>query len=372
MARWLAAAAMSLSLAACGTSGPVASVKSPSASLGSSPAATPTPTLASQAPASPSSSPIQGDPLLVIADFSVSEVRLARLDATDIGSVKGNFDGIVGGQVIAVDGSTLRALGRDGSGRVLGQLVGIVEWLGEGTVVVNHDLTQWLYATVSEGGLAQIHLGSAQGDRVVATLKSPDGNGNYRPFAWNQSGVLMQFQPVGLGGAGPFLEYHFRIAQFDMNAGVVTDISPMCTGLQAFDDGTLICGQSGALEVRPPGGPSRTIRLSSGIYAQVRFSSDRKRLAVARNGSTDPVINYQVAVAGLTASSAQPFGPLDFVPDAWLPDGRLVADHLCISSDFGGGPCDASLDGTYIFAADGASHTLFFKLKNGSRVVGYV
>ena len=84
------------------------------------------------------------------------------------------------------------------------------------------------------------------------------------------------------------------------------------------------------------------------------------------------MINYQIAVAGMTSLSAQPFGPLDFVPVAWLPDGRLVADHACVMSGFGGGPCDASLDGTYIFAADGTSHALFFKLKNGSRVVGYV
>jgi hypothetical protein len=83
------------------------------------------------------------------------------------------------------------------------------------------------------------------------------------------------------------------------------------------------------------------------------------------------VINYQMAIADLTSSTANAFGPLDYLPDAWLPDGRLVADHVCAYSGFGGGPCDARLDGTYFFSADGTSHTLFFKLTHGA-VVGYV
>jgi hypothetical protein len=66
------------------------------------------------------------------------------------------------------------------------------------------------------------------------------------------------------------------------------------------------------------------------------------------------------------------FGPIDYVPDTWLPDGRVVADHQCWPSETDGGPCNASLDGTYIFSADGSSHSLFFKLANGASVVDYV
>ncbi|HEX2681495.1 MAG TPA: hypothetical protein VHQ03_09405, partial [Candidatus Dormibacteraeota bacterium] len=73
-----------------------------------------------------------------------------------------------------------------------------------------------------------------------------------------------------------------------------------------------------------------------------------------------------------SAQKAVGFGPIDFIPDSWLPDGRIVADHSCLIPQMGGGPCDSSLDGTYIFTADGASRTLFFKLAPGVRVVGYI
>jgi len=44
---------------------------------------------------------------------------------------------------------------------------------------------------------------------------------------------------------------------------------------------------------------------------------------------------------------------------------------VCAYVDWGGGPCNASLDGTYFFSADGSSRTLFFKLTHGA-VVGYL
>ena len=66
-----------------------------------------------------------------------------------------------------------------------------------------------------------------------------------------------------------------------------------------------------------------------------------------------------------------PFQRRDHEPDTWLPDGRVVADHQCVDSRWGGGPCSASLDGTYIFSADRSSRVLFYRLKSG-QVVSYV
>jgi hypothetical protein len=146
----------------------------------------------------------------VIEDYVRLEVRLARADATDTATVKGQYDGIVGGKVIVLNGRTLEALNRNGTVTKLGVLAATPGWVGVGTVAVNPQLSQWLYATRDDSSTARIHLGSPASDRVIATLPSPDGNAYYQPFVWNASGIYMVREPVGIGGAGPFLEYHFQ------------------------------------------------------------------------------------------------------------------------------------------------------------------
>ena len=320
----------------------------------------------------------------MIEDYNRVEVRLVRLDATRTATVKGQYDGIVSGKVIVLNGTTLEALSQNGTVKKLGQLAVRPDWVDVGSVAVNPQLSQWVYAIRDNSSTSTIHLGTATSDRVVATLPSPDGNAFYRPFSWNASGIYMVRQPVGLGGAGPFLEYHFLLAKFDLATGRVADVSPNCIAYQVLDDGTMICGPvkpDGHIEVRSPSGQVHGIQLANfsgnGVYddyafIRVAISPDNQRLIAGRNGSKGPVINYQMAVAGVTSPSANAFGPLDYLPEAWLPDGRLVAEHVCAYPGFGGGPCDARLDGTYIFSANGSTHSLFYKLANGSVVVGYV
>jgi len=358
-------------LAACGTTGQNVPGGSPSAG---------TPTAAAGPSAASSPSPAAADVRLVIDDYSRSEVRLARLDATRTAVVKGHYVGIAGGQVIVLNGTALQAINPNGTVTKLGQLTATPDFLGVGTVVVNPQLSQWLYVTHDDASTTTIHLGAAASDSVIATLPSPDGNAFYPPFAWNPSGVYLVRQPIGLGGAGPFLEYHFPLVKFDLTTNRVTEVSPRCVAHQVLDDGTMICRSlnlGGNVEIRSPSGHSNLIQIGRGgggsgdAYVSVLVSPDHKRLIAGRNGAQDPVLNYQIAISDLTSSIASAFGPLDYLPDAWLPDGRVVADHKCAYSVWGGGPCDASLDGTYIFSPDGSSHTLFYKLASGA-VVAYV
>ena len=363
-------------LASCGSSGSGLVPRSPDATP--PPSSAPSPTASSsQAP-----SPAAADLRLVIQDYAVPEVRLARLDATRTAVVKGQFDGIVAGKVIVLDGRALESLSSDGKVKVLGQLAASPNWFGPGTVVVKPDLSQWMYTITDDTWTSRIHLGSATGDHVIATIPSPDGNAFYQTFAWNGTGVYLVKEATGLGGAGPFLEYHFALATFTPSTGKVVDVAPECRAYGILDDGTQICGvfNQGYLEVRLPSGQTRKVQLTIGggaggyddwAYSHVTLSPDGKRLIAARNGAKDPLVNYQMAVADLTASSATAFGPLDFLPDTWLPDGRVVADHECEQFP-DAGPCDATLNGTYIFSADGKSHSLFYKLKQGSAVVGYI
>ena len=371
--RGIGAALSAIVLVACGTTGQNA------------PGPTETPVPAATPGASPSPShnpsPAPADVRLVINDYSRVEVRLARLDATRTAAVKGQYAGMVGGKVIVLNGTTLELLSRNGTVKKLGVLAAKPDWVGVGTVVVNPKMSQWLYSVHDDASTARIHLGTATSDRVVATLPSPNGNAYYQPYAWNASGVYMVRQPIGIGGAGPFLEYDFPLAKFDLATGRAKDFSPICIAYGVLDDGTIICGQptvQGNLEIRSPSGRINRIQLGTGsrpydnAFVRVAVSPDHTRLITGRNGSKDPVINYQMAIADLTSSSAHAFGPLDYLPVAWLPDGGVVAEHQCAYSGWGGGPCDANLDGTYIFSADGATHSLFFKLAVGVVVVGYV
>ncbi len=349
-------------LAGCGSTTSVASLHSPSAG---------TPSPSASAAASPSASPVPVDPRLVIADFGKQEVRLARLDAHDTGVVKGQFQQIAGGAVIVVNGTSLIALDHAGQSRTLAHLSGAPE-----SVVVKADLSQWMYLILGPSQLYELHIGSPSGDAVVATNPTPTHEQLFRPFAWNATGMYVTKEPLGLGGAGPFLEYHFPLAKLDPTTGQVTEISPACIAYAVLDDGTMICGNrtTGTLDVRRPTGSSNSIQTGADTYSFIRVavSPDAARLIAGRNGAKNPVINYQMVVANLTSSSVAVFGVIDYLPDAWLPDGRVVATHQCVIAEWGGGPCNAGLDGTYLFSPTGASHTLFFKLAPGARVVGVI
>lgn len=225
-------------LVACGGTGQNTPGQSPAAETPSSsatPGVSPSP--------SHSPSPAPADLRLVINDYGLGEVRLARLDATRTATVKGQYAGIVGGKVIVLNGTTLELLSRNGTVKKLGVLAAKPDWVGVGTVVVNPQMSQWLYSIHDNASTAKIHLGTATSDRVVATLPSPNGNAYYQTFAWNASGVYMVRQPIGIGGAGPFLEYDFPLAKFDLKSGHVTDLSPQCIVHGVLDDGTVICGQ---------------------------------------------------------------------------------------------------------------------------------
>jgi hypothetical protein len=375
--RVIGAALVAMVLAACGTTGQSASSPSPLAS----------PTVVATQGAgfspSPSSSPAVADVRLVIEDFNVPEVRLARLDATDVATVKGVFGGIAGGQVIVVNGPILEAISRNGTIKKLGRLAADPSWTGPGTVAVKPDLSQWIYTVADAQLTSHIHIGSPSADMVIASVPSPDGYTFYQAFEWNPSGIYMNKQATGLGGAGPFLEYQFPLARFDPTTGHVSEVSPGCIVEKVLDDGTMICRRpipDGRVEVRSPSGHVNLIRLATQTgnnandYRNIKISPDGTRLIAARDGATDPAktTNYQMAVADLTASSAHALGPLDYVPDTWLPDGRVVADHECLPAEWGAGPCDTNLDGTYIFSADGSTHFLFHKLVGGAYVVGYL
>src|SRR5256885_13137875 len=95
-------------LAACGTTGQNVPGGSPSAG---------TPTAAAGPSAASSPSPAAADVRLVINDYSRSEVRLARLDATRTAVVQGHYVGIAGGQGTVLHRTALQAIKPHGTVR---------------------------------------------------------------------------------------------------------------------------------------------------------------------------------------------------------------------------------------------------------------
>jgi hypothetical protein len=306
----------------------------------------------------------------VLTPTGAEVARLVRLDASDVASTPGSFISVTGGDVVVLDGTTLKTLAYDGTVQTIGHLATVSGTSSEGNLVVSPDRSQWLYSVNNTDTLdATIHLGSATSDRVLTTFRSPDGNGMLVPFAWTASGTYFNLQATGIGGAGPFLAYYFPLWRFDMGTLKATPVSPACPIVAVTTDGTAICRSAG-YTITPPGGASHAVPVA-GESAAVMVSSDGPRVALAHNGGSDTSAFYQMATFGIADTTAADFGPADYVPRAWLPDGRLIAAHQCIDPGFQGAACDASKDGTYIFSADGTSSTLFFRWppQNNSTVV---
>jgi hypothetical protein len=289
--------------------------------------------------------------------------------------MKGEFIGVFDDEAVALNGLQLTAMGYDGKTTQVGLLAGAPSD-GANRIVLSPDLSQWLYTMTSDSPslTAQVHVGSATGDRVVATIPSPNGNGIFAPYAWNSSGVYLVLQATGIGGAGPFLDYHFPLYRFDLGTGTVSQAEPACVAYDVLNSGAFICAlnpsgpqQRTGLEIRSSGAQDQTIPVQ-GPFAAVRLSTDATRLALVGLGGTSVDGEYQMKTARLTSPVLSDFGPPGYVPEAWLPDGRLVARQMCLVADNSPTACDASSVGkTYIFSADGRSSTFFFKLGQGVR-----
>ncbi len=180
----------------------------------------------------------------MIEDVQGNQVRLARLDARDTAKVAGSYQGIVNDHVILLNGRILESLDRSGTVRKLGQLAPSLSGFDNGRVAVSPDLSRWIYTLTDSKFTTHVHLGTATTDSEIAAVAAPATDTSYAGFTWNASGVYLTQQPTGLGGAGPFLEYRFSLAKFDLNSHKVTIVSPTCTVYAVLDDGTMICRRS--------------------------------------------------------------------------------------------------------------------------------
>ena len=227
-----------MGLAACGSSSTPAT-----ASPTPTPTATPSPT--------PTPTPAPSPPLVVTVSGAPTTTHLTLVgEDGNVGAtvtVPGGIDGsryyVGSAHVYYLDGATVKALARDGSISVAGQIpqpsttVTAQDRQAYTSFAVSPDESTLVFgiplAMAGDNGAtadhSQLWTEPVGGTAASATLVYDDPNNTDNdgevllPFAWTSAGISVSERPKGLGGAGPFLNYTaFNAATFDLTTRTLT------------------------------------------------------------------------------------------------------------------------------------------------------
>ena len=331
-------------LAACGSSS-----TTPATSPTPSPTATPSPT--------PTPTPAPPTPLMVTVagTQSVRQLSLVDEDGTVAAtvSISAGIDGdayyVGSDHVYFVDGTVVKALARDGSITVAGQIpqlsttVTAAARQGYTAFAVSPDESTLVFgiplAIVGDNGAnsdhSQLWTEPVGGTAASATLVYNDANDTTNggqvllPFAWNSAGIAVSQQPKGLGGAGPFSDYAaFQAVTFDPTTRTLGK-SWTCP---AADSSGSVCVTpvntstlSSKLQVvRSSGTMTLTMQPANAQYGAITLSADGRYLAYGSFvGNFDNTGHYQTTVVDLTTDTTVA-SLRNYSPVVWLSDGRLV------------------------------------------------
>ncbi len=330
-------------LAACGSSS-----TTPAASPTPSPTATPVPT--------PTPTPAPPAPLVVTAG-GIQSLRQLSLVGEDgkvaatvavPGGIDGNTYHVGSDHVYFIDGTVVKALARDGSITVAGQIpqlsttVTAADRQGYTAFAVSPDESTLVFgiplAVAGDNGAtadhSQLWTEPVGGTAASATLVYNDANDTTNggqvllPFAWNSAGISVSQQPKGLGGAGPFSNYAaFQAVTFDLTTRTLGN-SLRCP---ASDPSGSVCvtpvsssSLSSKLQVvRSSGTMTLTMQPANAQYGAISVSADGRYLAygayVGEFGSGYYLTKVVDLGTDTTVASLR-----NFSPDVWLSDGRLI------------------------------------------------
>jgi hypothetical protein len=325
-------------LGACGSS-PVTATLAPTA--------TPVPT--------PSPTPAPHKPLVVTALRTGAAVQLTLVgeDGSVVATVDdpGGADGasysVGSDHVYFIDGTTVKAIGRDGTVTDAGQVpqvsttVTASDRQGYTSFAVSPDETTLVFgiplASAGDNGAttshSQLWTEPVGGTAASATMVFDDANNSdnggevLMPFAWSNTGISVSEMPKGLGGAGPFLSYvGFNPATFDLTTRALTQ-PPKCT---ISNQSGSVCvtkvGSSSLKVVRSSGTMTLTMRPANAEYGAVSVSGDGRYLAYgAYVGVLGSPSGYYVTTVVDLSTDATVSTLRDYAPEEWLADDRLVA-----------------------------------------------
>jgi hypothetical protein len=348
----IGSAIVAVGLAACGST-----AVAPTARPTLAPTATPVPT--------PSPTPAPPPPLVVTAQGTGTGVRLTlvgengSIAATvdDPGGVDGDAYYVGSNDVYFIDGTTVKAIGRNGSVTDVGQVpqvrtsVTAADLQYYTAFAVSPDQTTLVFGiplamTFDNGATAdhsQLWTEPTGGTAADATMVYDDANNIdnggevLMPFAWSTTGISVTEMCKGIGGVGPFEFTGCAQATFDPTMRALTQ-------LQVNDNwGGYLCPVTvvpGSVCVTKEGSSSLKVVRSSGTetlplqpanaadYGPVSVSGDGRYLAYAAYVGIFDSGYYVTTVVDLsTKTSVSTLR--DYAPEGWLPDDRLVvSDNL--------------------------------------------
>lgn len=288
-----------------------------------------------------------------MSPWTAVQLTLAAEDGTvaasvnDPGGVDGDAYTVGTDHVYFIEGTTVKAMGRDGTITDAGQVpqVSTTVTAGDGPNIafaVSPDESTLVFgipraiaghngATIDDSQLWTEPVGgTAASATMLYDNKQPDGV--LLPYAWSNTSVWVSDLPTGLGGGGPFLDYFgFNPATFDLTSHVLTAIHNDCT----LSDARAIEASSSNYICRSAGSPVLKIVLPSGThtvtmqpasatgFGSVKVSDDGRYLAYgAYIGNFDSGHYVSTIVdlsSGATAATVQ-----GYTPKQWLNDDRLV------------------------------------------------
>ena len=333
-----------LGLAACGSS-PVTPTARPTLAQTATPVPTPSPT-----PAPP-------PPLVVTALRTGSAVQLTLVGedgsvaatVDDPGGADGDAYYVGTDHVYFIDGTAVKAIGRDGTVTDVGQVpqvsttVTAIDLRGDTAFAVSPDETTLVFglplAITGDNGAttdhSQLWTEPLGGTALSATMVYDDANNSdnggevLMPFGWSTTGISVSEMPKGLGGAGPFLTYvGFNPATFDLTTRALTQ-PQKCT---VFNQSGSVCvtqvGSSSLKVVRSSGTETLTMQPANAEYGAVSVSGDGRYLAYgAYVGVLGSPSGYYVTTVVDLSTDAAVSTLRDFAPEEWLADDRLVASE---------------------------------------------
>jgi hypothetical protein len=270
----------------------------------------------------------------------------------DPGGADGDSYFVGSGHVYFIDGTTVKAIGRDGTVTDAGQVpqvsttVTAEDRQSYTSLAVSPDETTLVFglalASAGDNGAttshSQLWTEPVGGTATSATMVYDDANNTDNggevllPFAWTNTGISVSEMPKGLGGMGPFLTYvGFNAATFDPTSHTLMPLVA-CSPFTAPGAVCVIQGDSSTLKVeRSSGTKTLNMQPANAEYGPVSVSADGRYLAygayVGVLGPGHYVSKVVDLSTGATISTVR-----GFAPEEWLADDRLV-----VSGEFQGG-----------------------------------
>src|SRR4029077_6203889 len=265
----------------------------------------------------------------------------------DPGGADGNAYFVGSDHVYFIDGTTVKAIGRDGTITDAGQVPQVSTTITAfdlqhfTSFAVSPDATTLVFglplAIAGDNGATSAHsqlwtepLGgtAASATMVYDDANNVDNGGEVlMPFAWSNTGISVSERPKGLGGAGPFLNYSgFNPATFNPTTRALTSLQD-CSVATA-PAGVCVTQQDSSLKVvRSSGTETLTMQPANATsYGAVVVSGAGRYVAygayVGDFGSGHYVTTTVDLSTDATVSTLQGFAPKE-----WLCDNRLVVSE---------------------------------------------